>query len=380
MNDVYINSFGTFLPGEPIANRDMEEYLGCLKGTPSKHRAFILRQNKIKTRHYALDKHGTPLHSNAEMAAKAIRNAVHDSEISLSQITYLATASTINDVLLPGLASHVHAELGIPPVELASFHGVCASSLMMLKTAWLQVGSGEHACAAISGSEFASRYFRPGFYEHTAPVQAVGRIPLEADFLRFTLSDGAGAAVLERRPNTRQPSLKMRWVDLRSYADRFETCMLGGGVRNGESIKPWGDFSSPQEAAEAGAFMLTQDFELMKRMIPVWVSHYLDLIDQGKIIINEIDHVCSHYSSHSLREEAMQLMEKSGAMIDEKRWFTNLYTKGNTGAASIFVMLDELYRSGNLKDGERILCHVPESGRAMNGFMLLEVMDGQRAQ
>jgi 3-oxoacyl-[acyl-carrier-protein] synthase-3 len=358
----------------------MEEYVGCLNGTPSRHRAFILRQNRIQTRHYALDKRGRPLHSNADMAAKAIQNAVHNSEVSLGQITYLATASSMNDVLLPGLASHVHAALGIPPIELANFQGVCASSLMMLKTAWLQVGSGQHQCAALSGSEFASRYFRPGFYERAAPVQALGYIPLEADFLRFTLSDGAGAVVVEPRPNTRRISLKVLWVDLRSYADRFETCMLGGGVRNGDSIKHWGDFGSPQQAADAGAFMLTQDFKLMKRMIPVWISHYLDLIDRGRITVSEIDHVCSHYSSHSLREEAMRLLKRSGAMIDEDKWFTNLYTKGNTGAASILVMLDELYRTGNLKPGERILCHVPESGRAMNGFMLLEVVDGQRTK
>ena len=39
----------------------------------------------------------------------------------------------------------------------------------------------------------------------------------------------------------------------------------------------------------------------MRKMIPVWVSHYLDLIDEGLIRIPEIDHVVSHYSSHSLR-------------------------------------------------------------------------------
>jgi 3-oxoacyl-[acyl-carrier-protein] synthase III len=41
---------------------------------------------------------------------------------------------------------------------------------------------------------------------------------------------------------------------------------------------------------------------------------------------------------------------------------------------SIFILLEELYHSGRLQAGEKILCHVPESGRALNGFMLLEVM------
>ena len=70
----------------------------------------------------------------------------------------------------------------------------------------------------------------------------------------------------------------------------------------------------------------------------------------------------------------IKLLRQSGAMIDENKWFTNLYTKGNTGAASIFIMLEELYREGGLKKGEKILCHVPESGRSINGLMLLEVV------
>lgn len=371
---MYINSLGAFLPGKPVPSSEMEDYLGCIHGKNSRHRALVLRQNRIKTRHYALDKTGKARYSSAGMAGNATRDAVEKSEVSLSDIGYLATASTLADVLVPGLASHTHADLGISPVEIANFQSVCASAMMALKAAYLQVKAGEHQCAAVCGSEFSSRYFRPGFYEGTNHVNADGKVALDADFLRFTLSDGAGAAVLENKPNNRQLSLKINWIDIRSYADRFDTCMVGGGVKENGEMKFWGDFGDPVVAKESGALMLTQDFDLMKKMIPVWVSHYLDLIDQGKIVIDDIDHLCSHYSSHSLREEVISLLKKSGAMIDEEKWFSNLYTKGNTGAASIFIMLEELYREGGLKAGERILCHVPESGRSVNGLMLLEVV------
>ncbi len=371
MNRVYINSFGAFLPGKPVSNKDMESYLGHVGGKSSRHRALVLKHNRIKHRHYAMDTNGAPQYSNAEMAAHAIRDAVQKSEVTLNDITYLATATSLGDMLLPGLASHIHAELKLPPIEIASFQSVCASALMAIKTAYLQVKSGEHRCAAVSGSEFASRYFRPGFYECTTAFQETGEVPLQADFLRFTLSDGAGAALLENKPNARQASLEIRWVDIRSYADRFETCMVGGGVLGKSGMRFWGDFESPVRAAEAGTYILMQDFDLMKRMLPVWVSHYLDLLDQGKI--GDIDYFCSHYSSHSLREEAVVLLKKAGAMIPEEKWFSNLSDKGNTGAASIFIILEELYRQKQLKTGERILCHVPESGRGLNGFMMLEV-------
>jgi len=373
MNDVYINGLGAFLPGVPVTNDDMEDCLGLVFGKPSKYRSLSLKQNRIKARHYALDKQGNPLHSSSGMAAAAIHAALKNSETALQNIDYLATSATLGDGLVPGLASHVHAALGVEEIEIANFQSVCASALMAIKSAYMQLKAGEHNCAAVSGSEFASRYFRPGNYECVEAYAKTREIPFQADFLRFTLSDGAGAAVLETKPNSRQISLKIHWIDIRSHAHRFEACMVGGVAKGDEGWRYWGGFGDPLAAAKAGALILIQDFDLMKRMLPVWVSHYLDLIDKGRIVIDEIDYVCSHYSSHGLREEIIVLLTQAGAMIDERKWFTNLYTKGNTGAASIFIMLEELYREGNLKKGDKILCHVPESGRCLNGFMLLEV-------
>jgi 3-oxoacyl-[acyl-carrier-protein] synthase-3 len=226
----------------------------------------------------------------------------------------------------------------------------------------------------VSGSEFSSRYFRPGFYENTRIYKETGEVPLDADFLRFTLSDGAGAALLESKPNARQASFRIKWIDIRSYADRFETCMVGGGIRVKGALQHWGDFGGPLAATDAGALMLTQDFSMLQEMVPIWVSHYLDMIDQGKIVIDEIDYLCSHYSSHSLREEAVAALKAAGALIDEDKWYSNLYTRGNTGTASIFIMLEEFCREKKPGKGAKILCHVPESGRCLHGLMLLEVV------
>ena len=95
----------------------------------------------------------------------------------------------------------------------------------------------ERRCAAVSGSEFASRYFRPGFYENTQAYRQSGEVPFDAAFLRFTLSDGAGAAILEAGRTSAQLSLTMRWIHLRSYADRFDTCMMAGGARRNGPIE-----------------------------------------------------------------------------------------------------------------------------------------------
>jgi 3-oxoacyl-[acyl-carrier-protein] synthase-3 len=68
-----------------------------------------------------------------------------------------------------------------------------------------------------------------------------------------------------------------------------------------------------------------------------------------------------------------ELLDKAGLTIPQERWYSNLRTRGNTGAASIFVMLDDFLRERQPRPGERILCFVPESGRFTVGYVLLEV-------
>ncbi len=70
MNNVYITSMGAYLPGPPIANDAMENYLRFIHNTPSRLKDRILKQNGIEYRHYALDTKQQTLESNAEMALK----------------------------------------------------------------------------------------------------------------------------------------------------------------------------------------------------------------------------------------------------------------------------------------------------------------------
>ena len=42
----YINSVSAYLPNSPIANEDMEDYIGKIGGNPSRVRSIVLRQKK----------------------------------------------------------------------------------------------------------------------------------------------------------------------------------------------------------------------------------------------------------------------------------------------------------------------------------------------
>ncbi len=58
MFDVYITKTSKFLPNKVISNDEMESYLGLINNTVSKVKNLILRNNKITSRYYALDKNG----------------------------------------------------------------------------------------------------------------------------------------------------------------------------------------------------------------------------------------------------------------------------------------------------------------------------------
>ena len=61
-------------------------------------------------------------------------------------------------------------------------------------------------------------------------------LAFEKEFLRWMLSDGAGAVLLENKPAGELP-LRVEWIDIRSYANIMETCMYAGADKdeNGES-------------------------------------------------------------------------------------------------------------------------------------------------
>ena len=107
----FITSLGKFLPGEPVDNDAMEDYIGKIGGKASRVRKKVLKQNGIKTRYYAIDRQQKTLFSNAEMAAQAARNALIRAGIDVTEIDFLAAATSQGDFPLPGFASMVHGEL-----------------------------------------------------------------------------------------------------------------------------------------------------------------------------------------------------------------------------------------------------------------------------
>lgn len=375
MHNAYITHVGQFLPGDPICNDDMEAYLGSIGDRPSKVRRRILQSNGIQQRHYAIDHQQNTLFSNSQMAAAAVRDALHRADLPPEAIDLLSCATTWPDLLVPGFASMVHGELPeFSPIEATTHQGVCCAGVAALSYATSQVQLGRKQRAIAVASEFASRLFKHTKFEAEAAIQAGQSLSFDTEFLRWMLSDGAGAVLLQSHPSRTGLSLRVDWIELISHANAYPVCMYAG-VDDPHTLKSWMDYPSYAEAASDGVINLRQNIRLLDQVIKLGVEGWLRLIAQGRIHPNEIDWLLCHYSSHFFRGQIVDLLTQANCMIPEERWFTNLYTRGNTGCASIYLMLEELFHSGKLQPGQTVFCFVPESGRFTTAYIKLTVVE-----
>jgi 3-oxoacyl-[acyl-carrier-protein] synthase-3 len=138
----------------------------------------------------------------------------------------------------------------------------------------------------------------------------------------------------------------------------------------------WQDYDTYADAEMAGALLLRQDVRLLDNILRMGVDGYLRLAQEGVSKPAEVDHFLCHYSSHHFRNKILDMLDAAGVGIPEERWWTNLYTRGNTGAASLFIMIDEFLRTDEVEisEGQTILCFVPESGRFNTTYMQLTVV------
>ena len=363
----YLTGFGRYLPGDPVDNDGIASRLGGHDAVTERIRRRVLDANGIRQRHYALDEHGEPTELNEELAVKALRAALADRGIDAADLRMLACATTMGDVLVPGFASMVHGRLGGGPMQLLSASGVCASSLAALDAAVSKIRLGDHPRAAVVGSELASRSLRQRRYDGI-------RAGMDSHFLRWMLSDGAGAVVVEFQPHPAKPSLRVDWVRQVSLAHEYDVCMRAGMSGVDPVVgRTWQDVDIA-EAEVAGMFLLRQDVSVLDDLADAGIRQFEELVDIGLVDVRHLDHVICHYSTNAFRDVAFDALRRRVPTLDTDRWFSNLETRGNTGSASIFIALEEAWSSGRFAPGDTVLLAVPESGRFSFAFAHLTVV------
>ena len=383
LTDVYINRVAAFLPNASVENDQIEQILGQIGELPSRVRKMILRSNAIKTRHYAID----PItrettHSGTELAVEAIKGLFAQG-LKANDVSCLACGTSYPDQIMPGQGVMVHGLIpDAQPYEVLTTAGVCVAGMAAMKHAYNGIRTGEHHNAIAVASESASAIMRSEHFEAEIDQKkledARPEIGFEKDFLRWMLSDGAGAVHLSNKPNPQGISFKIHWIDLISYANEMPVCMYAGAELQQGKFVGWKNVD--KQTRDARSFMaVKQDVKLLNENIVRCTVEkaLLRLIDKYALKVDEIDYFLPHYSSGFFRDKLLEGLKNINFVIPQEKWFTNLESKGNTGSASIYIILQEFLEKYPLVNGQKVLCYIPESGRFSSCFMLLEVVDGR---
>lgn len=379
MKEVYINKAAVFLPNKVVENSEMEEYLGYVNGKPSRSKAIVLRRNGIKQRYYALRKGGKSTHTNAEMTALAVKNLFDNDRTELKTIDLLCCGTSTPDQTMPSHGVMVHGHLPeTRNIEVVSPSGVCCSGMHALKYAYMSIKIGDKQKAISTGSErIASMMTRDKFDEEMIFAEKIEENPYLAfskDFLRWMLSDGAGAFLVEAEKNTDALSLRVDWIEGCSYANEVEACMYAAADKDdsGELIS-YKDYDAKGLINES-VMSIKQDVKLLsKNILKLGFDHLQRILKEKNKSVDELTYFLPHISSFFFEKPIEEILIENEMEIPKEKWFTNLATKGNVGAGSIYLMVEELMNSGKLKAGDQILLAVPESARFSYVFTWLTV-------
>lgn len=347
----YITRTGSFLPGEPIDNDGIERYLGAVEGE-EKVKRQVLTANGIQQRYYALNEDQTATHDVYQLAARAVDNCLAGTTLE-QPITYLSAGSTYAPLAAPGISSILHSALARQsiantPVEINSNTGICTSAATALVNAYRAVQIGDHATALCVGTEHASEILKSSVIRPPQDTEMMEKDLKQSKwfmsvFLRFMLSDGAGACLLQNQPATEGISFEIDWTFSRSFANEAPLCMK----------------------LESRSALLSQDVTVLsKYFIPCVEKFSVEALrSRGESLDNYhvmLPHLSSFYFRRKFERVIRKVTRPESKPVD---YWTNLATVGNTGAASIYIMLDEYARTHSLNSGDRIMLFVPESGQ-----------------
>ena len=351
----FITQTGCFLPGPSVSNDQIEKYLGSVEGEEEVKKT-ILKMNGIINRHYAQDDQQQPTFDVYQLACEAIENCLAKRDQSNDgqtprPVTLLTAGTTYAPLGGPGIGSILHSQLQqknllSQPVEIGSHGGICSSAAAAMVSAIRSVAAGEHEAAICVGTEHPSSALKAAAFDPVDDRQEGVELRrtrwFMATFLRFMLSDGAGAFLLEQQPKSSGVSFQVNWTHSRSFAHETPLCMKleNQGVRLTQDITILSKYLMPS-ARKFSA-------EAMQR-------YGDDLIDYKMVL--------PHLSSFFFRKKTERMMQEFTSSKDPVPYWTNLATAGNTGSASIYVMLDQYIRENEVNDGDKLMLFIPESGQ-----------------
>ena len=301
---------GAYVPSTVVSNEHFVRYLDTSD-------EWIVTRTGIKERRKA-----APHEYTSTLAVHAAREALANAGMKGSDLGIIICATATGDYQFPSTAAVVQGELGAGNVPAMDVGAACSGFLYGTATAGAMLSAGIYKNALVIGAETLSRF--TDYEDRTTAV---------------LFGDGAGAAILEKAPNSEQGILYFEMGCDGSKSDHIY--IVAGGSR-----MP----ASPTTTAERLHFLRMKGREVYKFA----VVKMQDLIDRALaatgLTADDIKLVIPHQSNLRIIESVQERMG-----LPREKIVVHIDRYGNTSAASVIMGLHEARKSGQVKTGDHIL-------------------------
>ncbi len=294
---------GSALPEKIVTNDDLAKIVETSD-------AWISERTGIRSRRIAVGETTTTLSIDAG------RRALEDAGISPEDIGLILVATLTPDGSMPNTACKVQAALGAVNAMCYELNAACSGFMYGVQTAHAFICSGIIKYALVIGAETLSKIL-----DWTDRGTCV------------LFGDGAGAAIIG--------ASKKGIISVEGGADGSKGAFLTTG--NAPLCNPY----TKHEATNPYVEMDGQEvFKFAVRKIPSIVQALTEKVD---IEINQLDCILLHQANQRIIQTAAKRLK-----LPEELFPMNLDQYGNTSAASVAILLDEVHRSGKIKSGDLI--------------------------
>lgn len=337
MRPVRIVSTGSYLPGEPITNEEIERLVGPLTED-------LLAGISIQHRYWMIDPAtGEHRESNSGMSYKAAKSALDLAGIDPQEVDLLIQATGTPDYPLPPTVNLVMDELGLKKCATMEIRSGGAGGVQGLDVARFYLERGTYRNAVVIGSESISPAIAPVFLgKDPSAIRMRDRLPL------YMFGDGAGAMVLQAGEEGESGGI----------IGAAMAC-VGGGRKPGIHSLGGGSAAPVHTQVKYRNFPdLRVDVVGSGEFTPYMVTDALsEVIRRSNVPIESID-LCLIPEGNV----GWMLDELHEAGLETKEWvaldgkiFDNLALTGAVGCAAVPLFLDEAWKSGRVRPGSRIM-------------------------
>jgi len=340
MTGIRIAGVGGYLPGPAIDQDGVREFLRRHRdGLSESMQERLLDETGILARHFALDlADETRRESNTSMATAAARRALEAANWRPEEVDLLVVTTVVPDQLMPPTSTLAQEALEIPRCTEIEISANCSAPYKGLAFPVSHLRLGQYQRALLCFSQFVTCVLSPLWINPE-------RMGPDHGFLRWIVSDGAGAIALEcGEPDT---SLRV-WLE-----------STGCGKRSGMSLA----FGATQPdfigAFERGDQHVTQNGRYaMRQGFLLAVEGFERMLRELETSAKSIDHFIPAVSSMQVARK-LQLLFAERFGLRPESWRLNLARVGYVGSAGLPLVLDELLQAGELRPGD-LVCSVPE--------------------